>query len=89
MFFFRFESFDMRTGAGVDTALVILMLIIAYGVIPRFEQRAFASGLLFPFVSGSFDSCGGRSNGDRREARNDDPVHLYPMYLSGLSRNVG
>ena len=42
MFFFWFESFDMEQVLAWILLFVILMLIIEYGVIARFEQRAFA-----------------------------------------------
>ena len=42
MFFFWFESFDMEQVLAWVLLFVILMLIIEYGVIARFEQRAFA-----------------------------------------------
>ena len=42
MFFFWFENFDMEQVLAWILLFVILMLIIEYGVIARFEQRAFA-----------------------------------------------
>ena len=42
MFFFWFENFDMEQVLAWVLLFVILMLIIEYGVIARFEQRAFA-----------------------------------------------
>lgn len=42
MFFFWFENFDMEQVLAWILLFVVLMLVIEYGVIARFEQRAFA-----------------------------------------------
>jgi len=42
MFFFWFEQFDMEQVLAWILLFVILMLIIEYGIIARFEQRVFA-----------------------------------------------